>query len=174
MPEIPLTHKVRIAELSPSGTTVRVVPTAEERAALARHVGVLDLLDLQLEATLVPRRDGALVTGRLKATVRVTSVVSLEPFDDQVDETFEVEFAPPEEVAAFEAAEEEDADGEALRDPPDALVDGAVDLGALATEFLSLGLDPYPRRPGEVFETHQEGPADESPFAALAKLKGKS
>lgn len=174
MSDLPFTHKVRIAELSPSGTTVRLTASADERTALARHVGVREVSDLQLEATLVPRRDGAVVTGRLKATVRVTSVVSLEDFDDQVDETFEVEFAPPDEVAALEAAQEEDAEGEALRDPPDALVDGAVDLGALATEFLALGLDPYPRRPGEVFEPHQEGPADDSPFAALAQLKGKS
>ena len=28
------------------------------------------------------------------------------------------------------------------------LIDGKVDLGALATEFLILGLDPYPRKPG--------------------------
>jgi uncharacterized metal-binding protein YceD (DUF177 family) len=174
MPDLPYTHKVRVVDLSPSGTTVRLAPDAEQCAALARYVGVLDVSDLLLEATLVPRRDGAVVTGRLKATVRVMSVVSLEPFDDQVDETFEVEFAPPEEVAAFEAAEEEEAEGAVVREPPDSLVDGAVDLGVLATEFLSLGIDPYPRRPGEVFGVHQEGPTDESPFAALAQLKGKS
>ncbi len=174
MSDQPLTHKVRIAELSPTGTTVRLVPNAQERAALARYVDVLDVSDFTLEANIVPRREGAVVTGRLRATVRVTSVVSLEPFDDTVDEAFEVEFAPPEEVAALEAAQEEDPEAEVLRDPPDALVDGAVDIGALAAEFLSLGLDPYPRRPGEVFETHEEGPAVESPFAALAQLKGKT
>lgn len=174
MPDLPFTHKVRVADVPPTGTTVRLAANAEERAALARHVGVLDVAEVRLEATIVPRRDGAVVTGRLTALVRVTSVVSLEPFDDKVDETFEVEFAPPEEVAALEAAEDADPESETLRDPPDALVDGCVDLGVLATEFLSLGLDPYPRRPGEVFEAHQEGPAAESPFAALAQLKGKS
>ena len=47
-------------------------------------------------------------------------------------------------------------------------MDGIVDLGALATEFLILGLDPYPRKPGAVFEPPRERAADEGPFAALA------
>ena len=37
-------------------------------------------------------------------------------------------------------------------DPPEPIVNGAIDLGALAAEFLMLGLDPYPRKPGAVFE----------------------
>jgi hypothetical protein len=46
-----------------------------------------------------------------------------------------------------------------------------VDLGALATEFLILGLDPYPRKAGAVFQPPAPAQPDESPFAALAKLK---
>jgi len=51
------------------------------------------------------------------------------------------------------------------------LIGGAVDLGALATEFLILGLDPYPRQPGAVFRPPADARPDEGPFAALAKLK---
>ena len=54
------------------------------------------------------------------------------------------------------------------------LVGGVVDLGALATEFLILGLDPYPRKPGAVFEAPQEVKPDPGPFAALAGLKEKN
>ena len=39
---------------------------------------------------------------------------------------------------------------------PEPLIGGVVDLGALATEFLILGLDPYPRKPGAVFEPPQD------------------
>jgi hypothetical protein len=48
-----------------------------------------------------------------------------------------------------------------------------IDLGALATEFLILGIDPYPRKAGAVF---QSPPADEpagGAFAALAALQRK-
>ncbi len=37
-------------------------------------------------------------------------------------------------------------------DDPEPLVGGTIDLGALAIEFLIVGLDPYPRKPGAVFE----------------------
>ena len=52
-------------------------------------------------------------------------------------------------------------------------MNGQIDLGALTAEFLALGLDPYPRKPGVDFS--YQDPADEkdSPFAALGKLKGE-
>jgi uncharacterized metal-binding protein YceD (DUF177 family) len=57
-------------------------------------------------------------------------------------------------------------------DPPEPIVNGAIDLGALATEFLMLALDPYPRKEGAVFEPviAPVDPADH-PFAALEALK---
>ena len=53
---------------------------------------------------------------------------------------------------------------------PEPLVGGVVDLGALATEFLILGLDPYPRKQGAVFEAPQEEKPESGPFAALSQL----
>ena len=50
-------------------------------------------------------------------------------------------------------------------------VDGTIDLGAIATEFLILGIDPYPRKPGIVFDAPRTGEASGHPFAALAALK---
>jgi hypothetical protein len=51
------------------------------------------------------------------------------------------------------------------------LHNGCVDLGAVATEYLILGVDPYPRKPGAVFAPPAAAaPRDES-FAALATLK---
>ena len=53
-----------------------------------------------------------------------------------------------------------------------AIVGGTIDLGRLAMEFLTLGIDPYPRKPGVVFVA-PEAPKDpeEHPFAALKALK---
>ena len=56
-------------------------------------------------------------------------------------------------------------------EPPEALRDGVVDLGAVATEFLLLGIDPYPRKPGAVFDAPPAGDPARHPFAALAALK---
>ena len=60
----------------------------------------------------------------------------------------------------------------AADDAPEPLVDGTVDLGAIATEFLILGIDPYPRKPGAVFEAPPAGDGSAHPFAALVEGGG--
>ena len=72
--------------------------------------------------------------------------------------------APGAARARFPAHEEDD--------PPDPIVDGKIDLGALAAEFVALALDPYPRKPGARFEPVDVEPDRERiPFAGLARLK---
>jgi hypothetical protein len=68
--------------------------------------------------------------------------------------------APPPGDPAFEAAE-----------PPEPLVDGIIDLGVIAVEFLMLGIDPYPRKKGVEFVTPNAPDPATSPFSALGKLK---
>ena len=93
-----------------------------------------------------------------------------------VDEPIDVRFAPAEAAEAARRMKEDDAalvevGGE---DPPDPIVDGKIDLGALAAEFFALGLDPYPHKPGVAFAAPEEPQGDEeSPFAALAESKKK-
>ncbi len=51
-------------------------------------------------------------------------------------------------------------------------MNGRIDFGALTAEFLALGLDPYPRKPGVAFEPVSAG-EEPLPFADLAALKDK-
>ncbi|MEP9377845.1 DUF177 domain-containing protein [Aquabacter sp. CN5-332] len=170
MPDIPYSHIVRVAELPSEGVAVHLEPDARTLAELARHVDLIALHALAADLKVVPTAgDGAQVTGRLTAEVRQMSVVSLEPFDSRIEEEVDVLFMPESEATAAPETEEGDPD----YDPPDPLVDGNIDLGAIVTEFLALGIDPYPRRPGEVFEAPEEDEAAASPFAALARLKDK-
>jgi hypothetical protein len=59
-------------------------------------------------------------------------------------------------------------------EPPEPLIGGAIDLGAIAAEFLMLGIDPYPRKPGAEFAAPARETDSERPFAALAALKKPS
>ena len=59
----------------------------------------------------------------------------------------------------------------AYEDAPEPLVDGRIDLGAIAIEFLMLGIDPYPRKPGVAFEPPKSDSDGAHPFAALAALR---
>jgi hypothetical protein len=113
----------------------------------------------------------------MSATVGQNCVVTLEPLTNEVEEDIDLVFAPPPPVER--KAGEDEVLEEASERPqrswngPEPLIGGVVDLGALATEFLILGLDPYPRKPGAVFELPQDVKPDPGPFAALAGLKEK-
>ena len=60
---------------------------------------------------------------------------------------------------------------DADEEPPEQLIDGKLDLGALASEFLLLAIDPYPRKPGAEFSPPKVEDEGDHPFAALAALK---
>jgi uncharacterized metal-binding protein YceD (DUF177 family) len=112
-------------------------------------------------------RDGLHVRGRVSATVRQTCVVTLEPVENEIDEPVDLTFMPRQDGGDAHGREEELGP----RDPPEALVNGTVDLGAIAAEFLILGIDPYPRKAGAVFASPPTGDTSDHPFAALAALK---
>jgi uncharacterized metal-binding protein YceD (DUF177 family) len=168
VPEEPWSHPLVLADLPPEGAAFTLAPDEATRAALARHVGVLAVPALTAELRATPDgRGGVSIDGGLAATVRQTCVVSLEPFDNAVNEQIALRFLP--EGAAV-ANRDEDDDG----DPVDMIRGGVIDLGALVTEFLALGVDPYPRRPGAVFAPPADAAEERaSPFAALEQLKRK-
>jgi hypothetical protein len=162
-----------------TGRHFDLVADADIRAAVAR---VADLRELpRLQASFDVTRygsDGLHVTGRVSATVGQNCVVTLEPLANEVDEAVDLVFAPPSAVRHKAAAAYDDAEDESERpkrswNGPEPLVGGVVDLGALTTEFLILGLDPYPRKPGAVFEPPQDVKPDPGPFAALSGLKAR-
>jgi hypothetical protein len=107
-----------------------------------------------------------------------TCVVTLDPFPATIREPVDVVFAPEEVVARVESESarfaDESVDIADTPDPPDPIIGGYIDLGAVAAEFLTLGLDPYPRKPGATFDgsiaAHSDG-RPESPFAMLERLK---
>jgi uncharacterized metal-binding protein YceD (DUF177 family) len=162
---------VRVDAL-PSEPLARAIEAdAEERAALAKLNRLPAIA--KLAATFTLRRlgrDGARVTGVVRAEFTQICVVSIEPFPATLDEEVDVRFAPPDEKreerrGEFIAFDEED--------PPDPIVDGVIDLGALAAEFFALALDPYPRKPGVSFTPPAEQDETGSPFAALSRWPEK-
>jgi len=165
-------HPITVADIPEEGEDVTLAPDEETRAALARFADVLAVSSLSARLHLQPDgAGGAVVTGELNATVKQNSVVSLEPFDNKVHEEIALRFAP--EGAAPKSSDPDIELDEA--DPSDAIRGGVIDLGAVVSEFLVLGIDPYPRKPGEVFSPPEPpgGGGRDNPFAALEKLKKK-
>lgn len=175
--EVAFSRPVRVEALPRDGLAQAIEANPAERAALAALNGLPEIA--KLKATFVLRRaerGGVRVSGAVHAEVTQTCVVSLEPFAATLDEPVDVRFAPAAEGgaarrrAASAAVETIRVDAE---DAPDPIVDGRIDLGALAAEFLALGLDPYPRKPGAAFTPPVEAARPDSPFEALADAAKK-
>lgn len=161
---------VPVAEIPEGGLHRDLAAGEAERRAIAALAALRDLPRLDASFDLAHAGGGRVhVRGRVTAEVGQTCVVTLEPLTNAICEEIDVMFSP--EPQPQPAAEEDEEDALA-EDPPEPIVNGAIDLAALATEFLMLGLDPYPRKEGVVFEPviAPPDPADH-PFAALKALK---
>ena len=140
------------------------------RAEIAGLAGLRELGRLSAVFDLTRRGAGVRVTGNVSARVGQTCVVTLEPVESDIDEPVDLRFAPR-PVAPASAKSETVAAHTSDEDPPDPLFGGKLDLGAIATEFLLLGIDPYPRKPGAEFAPVKPDDASAKPFAALEALK---
>ncbi len=159
---------VTVAEIPETGLHVDLTADSGTRDAVAAAVGVEAMPALEASFDLVRiGADGVRLAGRVQATVVQSCVVTLEPLESRVDEAVELVFLP-EPGGPADAAGLQPIEGE---EPPEALVDGKLDLGAIAVEFVFLGIDTYPRKPGAVFDAAPAGDPSSHPFAALAALK---
>lgn len=160
---------VTLADVPETGQHVSLVADAQIRAALAARAGLRELPHLTAEFDVSHHgQQGLRVVGRVAATVGQNCVVTLDPIDGEIDEPVDVVFLP----AGATPAGSVELNPAAEDDGPETLVDGTADLGRLATEFLMLSIDPYPRKPDAVFEPPAAADDGSShPFAALAALK---
>lgn len=165
---------IRVADLAKGQTRAfRLEPGAEERAAIAGALDLVELRKLRFEGKLAPlgKRDWRL-TARLGGTVVQTCVVSLEPVTTRIEEdvarNFVTDWVEPE---ADELELPESVDDEPLGDE--------IDLGRVMVEALALALPPYPRAPEASLEAAQftepgkvaMRDEDARPFAGLAALR---
>lgn len=168
--KLPWSVPVAISGIPEGGKRFDLVADEATRAAVAQIAGLRSLPRLQ--ATFDVARygsDGLRVAGEVSATVGQTCVVTLDPIDNEVKEGIDLVFTPP---SAPVADDDADSDAEIIEPgDPEPLIGETIDLGALATEFLIVGIDPYPRKPGATFEPPAVEDDSEHPFAALAALK---
>jgi hypothetical protein len=162
---------VAVHEVPVTGRHFELAADEATRAAIAKSADLRALS--RLEASFEVSRHGAEglhVVGRVGATIGQVCVVTLDPIESEVEETVDLVFvsgaAPAPDDAAARVAVVEATD-----EAPEPLLGDTVDLGAIATEFLILGIDLYPRKPGAVFQAPPAEDTAEHPFAALAALR---
>lgn len=165
---------VRLADLpNRKGMHFTLEPNAEERAALARDLGVPSLKKLRFEGKLAPlgKRDWQL-TAHLGATVIQDCVVTLEPVTTRIDDQLSRQF-----VSDFEIPEGDEV--EMPEDDSSEPLPETLDLVEVMLEALTLSIPAYPRKDGAgigsaVFTESGKKPMtdeDARPFAGLAALR---
>lgn len=167
---------VMVAHIPDTGLHRKVEASAAERQAMADVAGVRDILSAHAAFDVVPKSGGQFhVTGHVRARIGQTCVVTLEPIESEIDEDIDLIFAPEAEVRRLADLIEEGQDDKEppeVADPPEAIVNGIIDLGRIATDALFLAIDPYPRKPGVVFEAEVTAPdPEDNPFAVLKALQ---
>ena len=166
----PWSVPLRFEDVPPeTGRQVTLSADAHARDAIAAVVGLRELPRLDVSLDIV--RSGTVglhVTGAVSATVGQTCVVTLEPIESDINEAVDLVFNPGADEGASPKLNDDTDEPEI-----EPLVDGVIDLGALATEFLILGIDPYPRKPGAVFAAPSTNEPFAGPFAGLAALRKK-
>ena len=202
--EIVWSQPFSVQEIPAGGVDVTVSADKATLARLAEANSLVALASAQARLHVTRRgREGAHVAGELRARATQMCSVTLEPFETEIVEPIDVEFAPAARPQPERKPRPGDRDGrreieDAMRgrtphrgrnapepepedeagmddlDAPDPIIGGKIDLGALASEFLTLGVDPYPRKPGVVFEGDDPAGARPSAFAGLAGLGRKA
>ncbi len=160
---------VTVEDIPDTGLHLEIEAPAAVRAELAELAQLRDLPQLSAVFDLTRMGSAIAITGLVKAKVGQNCVVTLEPIESAIEEAVNLEFAP-------QAGEAEPGPKSARKrkrddDPPEPLVGETLDLGALAAEFLILGIDPYPRKSGVQFAAPKVEDNGERPFAVLEALK---
>ena len=165
---------VVVAQIPEVGLHRDIEADQPARKAMADLAGLREVLSASASLDVMPRGGGRFhVAGRVRARVGQTCVVTLDPIESDIDEPIDLIFAPPEQIPELSDLVDDAAESEEeIPDPPEPIVNGIIDLGRLATDALFLAIDPYPRKPGAVFEPRVEADDPEDhPFAALKALK---
>jgi uncharacterized metal-binding protein YceD (DUF177 family) len=182
-PPLPFSRALDLAGMREKDATVRLLPDAQQRAAIAEWLGLRALENFTAEITITRRTDAFYrYDAEFAADVVQACVVTLEPVPAHIEGAFARDFRLTAQAGGRKRKEREAGALEVVpashavtgEDAPEPLDGTILDVAAPVLEELSLALDPYPKAPGAAFESAEE--AEEpvpNPFAALEKLKNR-
>ena len=165
-----------VAQIPETGLHREIEADEAARRGIAELAGLREVVSARGAFDVQPMSGGRFaVTGRVRARLGQTCVVTLDPIENEIDEEIDLVYAPPEQIPQLSDLVDDAVESdEETPDSPEPIVNGIIDLGRLATDAVLLAMDPYPRKPDAVFDVAAE-PADpdEHPFAALRALQQK-
>lgn len=187
VPEPEFSYKFSVEDLEKEPLTIELEADEAQQKALAKRLTVTSVDSLTARITL-ERTAGHVIaaSGKLNADITQECVVTLEPIKSHIEDQFDAFYSEKTDAVSFAKAKRdkivENQDPEAPfldeKDDPERIVDGVIDLGEVVTQYLSLSVDPYPRKEGA---KHHLSDDDEeavkaarkthNPFAKLEDMK---
>lgn len=165
-----LSEPIDLATLGDAPRTIGITASPDQCARLAASFHLPAIPNLSGRFKLSRRGTGPVSAQLdLSAIVTQTCVVSLDAFDQPINERTTLTLLTSTQAAAIDPHASIDPDA-----PDDIIADGTIiDLGAILAEQLALALDPYPRKSGVIL-TNAVTDAPASPFASLARIAGRT
>lgn len=165
----------------------RISASEEQRKALCQRLDLGSISSLSADITLHREKGNIIhVNGLMKALVTQSCVMTMNPVQTQLEETFEGWYADQDRIVMLAKARHErlgrltDSEIPILdeREDPEPLANGMIDVGELVVQHLSLAIDAFPRHRGleetEVVEVSVGGEGAalrKNPFEALKNWK---
>lgn len=142
-----------VDNLPKTGFELKLKATDEECKLLAPQINVEQVASFTAELLIKQwRRGGVHIEGKFTAKLTQQCVISLDSFDTIIDEKIDQKFFASTKIPEFgEKKEVEMIDND--MDPPEALVDGQLNIFDYLAETLLLQLDPYPKKPDSQLES---------------------
>ena len=149
---------------------LRLEASADERAALAKRIGIEAVERLTAEVTLLPVGGAIQVSGRIEAAVVQLCAISNDPLATRISEPMTLRFVRG--ITPHKPDEELEIDAEACDEIE---FEGTqFDLGEQIAQTLSLAIDPYATGPNAERVRDEVGLLTESansPFAILSQIR---
>ena len=174
---IELSRPVQLKDLKKRVTHIDVDASSGELHALATRFGLPDISALRAKVRVerLARDRAVRIEGVITARLSYRSVVSLEPFEADIEESFS-------EILSNEAAPQKDTEIELRPDDEHMgwIKDGGFDLGEVLSQNLALLLDEHPRSPDEgnaqdgvVWEDKDLEESVQNPFSILSEMRDR-
>ena len=175
-------RKVAIDRLGHRPLTTTLSATPEECRDLARRLRVEGIDNIEGQIVLSRESGNHIIaaSGEIRATVRQACVVTLAPLSSKIASAIEAWYSDEAQAVNLNRArraretQHVDVEVELLNeaDDPEPVVGGMIDIAELATQFLSLAIDPFPRSAAaRAAPAETPLPARPNPFAALKDWK---
>lgn len=144
--ETEFTKKIPVDKVSDAQLTYKLTASAEACKKIAQRLGILDIDKFEAEVSIYKKPDlkAIFVEGKVKGSVKQACILTGAPVAEEIEDSFESYFVANEEK--LEKLEE--IDPAFLYEDVEILQADHIDLAELATQYLSLFLDPYPKRAG--------------------------